>query len=82
MRSAASASATKASAAQLCDCGCVATELNVELDSDKGMADLPPIYVAKDHAQRVCHLMMDAMEEVQSMEHGGQPGAPLTIARG
>ena len=71
------------SAAQLCDCGCVATELNVELDSDKGMADLPPIYVAKDHAQRVCHLMMDAMEEVQSMEcHGGQPGAPLTIARG
>lgn len=65
---------------RLCDCGCAADDLVLDLNHELGLPPVPHLRIPKGSGQKVAQLVQVAIEEAQAYEHGGAP-QPQTLAR-
>mmetsp|Transcript_11119 Transcript_11119/g.28278 ORF Transcript_11119/g.28278 Transcript_11119/m.28278 type:complete len:248 (+) Transcript_11119:121-864(+) len=56
----------------LCDCCCAADVVNVDLDKEKGLEEVPPLYVPKGKGHKIALMIQAATEEAQSLAPGQQ----------
>lgn len=66
---------------RVCDCGCAADQVVVDLNGEHGLAELPPLLVAKGSGAEIAQQILGAMEEAQANEFGGVAPRSQAIAR-
>ena len=64
---------------RLCDCGCAADQLRIDLNHELGLPAVPPLRISQGTGQEVAQMVQLAMEEAQALEHGSPQ--PQVIAR-
>lgn len=73
------ASVTVATASSLCDCGCAADQIFVELDAELGLPTVNPLSVKKGEGERITKMVQSAIEDAQAMMAAAKAGQ--TMAR-
>ena len=66
---------------RVCDCGCAADRVHLDLNHELGLRAAPPLLVKKGEGTRIAQAIQAAMEENQAQEHGGVAPRQQAIAR-
>jgi len=56
----------------VCDCGCAADQITIDLDKEKGLEDVAPLLVRKGQGADIARRIQAAIEEAQSLAPGKQ----------
>jgi len=71
------AGVTAIHASSLCDCGCAADEVHVQLNSELGLDEVRPLKIKKGEGDRVTKLIQSALEDAQMLNAASKPGQQI-----